>query len=176
MAKFVVLLRGVNVGGINIKMAELRRELTTLPCQQVTTLLASGNVLLTSEIPLAELKALIEAKLRESFGYDAWVILLPAARVDQLITATPFAADSATGHAYVTASSDPEALNELMALAGDLPGIVRIGPEAIAWQAPIGGTLDAPFGKLTAKAKFKSNITTRNLRTLIKLRDAADAL
>jgi hypothetical protein len=48
-----------------------------------------------------------------------------------------------------------------------------LGPEALAWLAPAGGTLDSPFSKLSSKAKYKASTTTRNLRTMIKVRDAA---
>ncbi|MGO4432944.1 pyridoxamine 5-phosphate oxidase, partial [Paenarthrobacter sp. RAF9] len=53
---------------------------------------------------------------------------------------------------------------------------VRLGPEASAWLAPAGGTLDSPFSKLSSKARYKASTTTRNLRTLIKVRDAVAAL
>jgi hypothetical protein len=36
--------------------------------------------------------------------------------------------------------------------------------------------LDSPFSKLSAKARYKSTTTTRNLRTMIKVRDATAAL
>jgi hypothetical protein len=46
----------------------------------------------------------------------------------------------------------------------------------MAWLAPAGGTLDSPFSKLSSKARYKSTTTTRNLRTMIKVRDATQAL
>jgi hypothetical protein len=46
----------------------------------------------------------------------------------------------------------------------------------MAWLAPAGGTLDSPFSKLSSKARYKSSTTTRNLRTMIKVRDATAAL
>ena len=54
--------------------------------------------------------------------------------------------------------------------------LTRLGPEALAWLAPAGGTLDSPFSKLSSKAKYKAATTTRNLRTMIKVRDAAAGL
>ena len=51
--------------------------------------------------------------------------------------------------------------------------LTRLGPEALAWLAPAGGTLDSPFSKLSSKPKYKASTTTRNLRTMIKVRDAA---
>jgi hypothetical protein len=46
----------------------------------------------------------------------------------------------------------------------------------LVWLAPAGGTLDSPFSKLSSKTKYKASTTTRNLRTMIKVRDAAIGL
>jgi uncharacterized protein (DUF1697 family) len=178
MTSYAVFLRGVNVGGINIKMAELQVALKLCPFSNVKTLLASGNVVLTSDLDPAALKRTFEACLRESFGYDAWVVVLPAERVADLVDACPYPPDDKSTHSYVTLSSDPAMLDELSAAAEASEGTVhqRLGPEALAWLAPAGGTLESPFSKVSSKPRYKSATTTRNLRTLIKVRDAAKAL
>jgi uncharacterized protein (DUF1697 family) len=178
MNSYAVFLRGINVGGINIKMAELRDALKTRPFSGVKTLLASGNVVLASDLPPSEVKAEFEACLRETFGYDAWVVVLKADRVAELVAACPYPADDASTHTYVTLASDTEALTELYDAGTALDGteLTRLGPEALAWLAPAGGTLDSPFSKLSAKPKYKSATTTRNLRTMIKVREAAEGL
>lgn len=176
MNSYAVFLRGVNVGGINIKMAELKEALKSRPFSAVKTLLASGNVVLASELPAAGVKAEFEACLRETFGYDAWVVVLEADRVAALVDACPYPADDTATHSYVTLSSDTGILTELHDAGRGLEGVelTQLGPEAVAWLAPAGGTLDSPFSKLTAKAKYKASTTTRNLRTLVKVRDAAE--
>jgi uncharacterized protein (DUF1697 family) len=175
MGSFAVFLRGINVGGINIKMAELREALKSAGFPDARTLLASGNVVLTSSLDAAAVKRECEKCLRETFGYDAWVVVLDAARVADLVTACPYPDDDKTTHTYITLSSDVGMLDELEAAGAALEGAEqkRLGPEALAWLAPAGGTLDSPFSKVTAKSKFKASTTTRNLRTLIKVRDAA---
>jgi len=174
MTNYTVFLRGINVGGINIKMAELRTALAALPLGAVKTLLASGNVVCTSGATAAEVKALVEGCLRENFGYDAWVVVLEAARLQAIIEACPYPADDKATHSYVTLSSEPGMLDELEAQGRELPGteLSRLSPESLAWLAPAGGTLDSQFSKLSAKARYKSTTTTRNLRTLLKCRDA----
>ncbi|MCY0905446.1 DUF1697 domain-containing protein [Arthrobacter sp. H14-L1] len=171
---YAIFLRGVNVGGINIKMAELKRALIQLPLHSVGTLLASGNIICRAALGPGELKSTVEKCLRDSFGYDAWVVVLTASRLAELIAACPYPADSGEQHSYVTLGSDPDILAELFALAEQLPDAdqVSLGPEAMAWQAPVGGTLESPFSKLSAKSRYKSSTTTRNLRTLVKVRDA----
>ncbi|HYH76990.1 MAG TPA: DUF1697 domain-containing protein [Arthrobacter sp.] len=178
MNTYAVFLRGINVGGINIKMADLTTALEASGFDSVKTLLASGNVVLASELGPAAVKKEFEDCLRTSFGYDAWVVVLTAQRVSELVDACPYPEDDKSTHTYVTLASDTATLDELDKAGAALEGTEqqRLGPEALAWLAPAGGTLDSPFSKISSKAKFKSTTTTRNLRTLIKVRDAATAL
>ncbi|MFF1382968.1 DUF1697 domain-containing protein [Arthrobacter sp. NPDC058288] len=178
MNSYAVFLRGINVGGINIKMADLRSALAERGFAGVKTLLASGNVALASPLGAAAVKKEVETCLRESFGYDAWVVVLTAARVAALVEACPYPAEDKTTHTYITLSSDTAVLDELFEAGSRLDGTQqqRLGQEAMAWLAPAGGTLDSPFSKLSSKARYKSTTTTRNLRTLIKVRDATREL
>lgn len=178
MNSYAAFLRGVNVGGINIKMADLQEALKSRPFTGVKTLLASGNVVLATKLDPAGVKAELEACLREEFGYDAWVVVLTAARVAELVEACPYPSDDASTHTYLTLASDTAVLSELYETGSALDGTetTRLGPEAVAWLAPKGGTLDSPFSKLSSKPKYKASTTTRNLRTMIKVRDAVAAL
>src|SRR6476620_1647611 len=178
MGSYAVFLRGINVGGINIKMADLRDALKTCGFTDAKTLLASGNVVLSSTLDAAAVKQECEKCLRAAFGYEAWVVVLDAARVAKLVDACPYPEDDRSTHTYITLSSDTAVLDDLEAAGSALESQVkpRLGPEALAWLAPVGGTLDSPCSKVSAKTKFKAATTTRNLRTLRNVRDAAAAL
>ncbi|WP_415854613.1 DUF1697 domain-containing protein [Sinomonas sp. G460-2] len=173
MTAYAVFLRGVNVGGINLKMADVKAALSRLPVTGVSTLLASGNAVLRSELGAAALKEAVQNALRESFGYDAWVIVMAADDVDATVGACPYPPDDDSTHTYVTLSTEPSVLDELWVLAA-ASGTehTRLSPVATAWLAPVGGTLDSPMGKATGKAKFKATTTTRNLRTMLKVQAA----
>ena len=70
-----MLLRGINVGGKNkVPMAELRKLLEDLGYSDVSTYIASGNVLLRSDRPAAEIKARIEEALPKAFRLDSELI------------------------------------------------------------------------------------------------------
>ncbi len=60
MTRLVALLRGINVGGIRIRMADLKEVFGGLGCENVRTVLASGNVLFDAEDDPATAKARIE--------------------------------------------------------------------------------------------------------------------
>ncbi len=68
MTSYLVLLRGINVGGRNkVPMAGLRQLLEDLSYSDVTTYIASGNVLLRSDRSAAEIKERIEEALPRTF-------------------------------------------------------------------------------------------------------------
>jgi len=68
MTKYVVLLRGINVGGKNpVTMARLREVLEELGYADVVTYVASGNVILRSKRGADRIKREIEAALPTAF-------------------------------------------------------------------------------------------------------------
>ena len=169
-----VLLRGVNVGGITIRSAPLKACLTAIDgVESAGTILASGNVLVRTSLDDAGLKAAAEAALRETFGYDAWVVVMPRERVEAIVAECPYPSDDETMHAYVTVSNDPGALDSIEAHAAELGEaggpMLRLAPDALAWQCPAGQSTQAPVAKLFAKTRYKSSTTTRNLRTFERL-------
>jgi uncharacterized protein (DUF1697 family) len=85
MSKYVILVRGINVGGKNkVPMAELKKCLEGLGFAEVLTYIASGNVILESDKPAAEVKELIEAALPRSFKLDSELIKVLVLTHDQL--------------------------------------------------------------------------------------------
>ncbi|MGZ4515421.1 MAG: DUF1697 domain-containing protein [Mycobacterium sp.] len=173
MTKYAAFLRGVNVGGVNLKMAEVARALTGAGFTNVRTILASGNVLLESSGRggAAAVRKKAEATLREGFGYDAWVLVYDLETVRAIVDAYPFDPEVDGYQSYVTFVADKAALDELAALSEDAGADERISPGAgvIYWQVPKGGTLDSTIGKTMSKPRYKSSTTTRNLRTLSKV-------
>jgi uncharacterized protein (DUF1697 family) len=68
MTAYLVLLRGINVGGRNkVPMAELRTVLEDLGFSNVSTYIASGNVLLDSDLSPAKVASTIEDALPKAF-------------------------------------------------------------------------------------------------------------
>lgn len=75
MGRYVVLLRGINVGGQNkLSMAALKAYLEELGHSDVTTLLASGNVVLSSTKSATALAGEIEKILPQKFKLDSKLI------------------------------------------------------------------------------------------------------
>ena len=168
MTRYAAFLRGVNVGGINLKMAEVADALADAGFTSVRTILASGNVLLESSAGTAAVRKKAEAALRARFGYDAWVLVYDIETVRGLVNAYPFEPEADGYQSYVTFVADAAVLDELAGLAGPQERIGR-GDGVIYWQVPKGTTLDSTIGKTMGKPRYKSSTTTRNLRTLAKV-------
>jgi uncharacterized protein (DUF1697 family) len=169
MTDYVALLRGVNVGGVTIKMADLAEVVRGLGYSDVKTVLASGNVLFTTPDAAPAAKKALEAALRDRFGYEAWVHVLTVDAIRTIIAAYPYPR-SVERHAYVVFAVKPEVRSELLAVELD-PAIEQAkgGNGVIYWSVPKGSTLDSAMGKAQSKASYKPWITTRNLNTLEKL-------
>jgi uncharacterized protein (DUF1697 family) len=175
MTTYAAFLRGVNVGGVNLKMAEVAAALTDAGFADVRTILASGNVLLESASGVAAVRKKAEAALRKTFGYDAWVLAYDIATLRAIDEAYPFEREVDGYQSYVTFVASPDGgagvLDELAAL-GEKAGAdekISRGDGVVYWQVPKGSTLDSAIGKTMGKPHYKSSTTTRNLRTLAKV-------
>jgi len=83
--KYVALLRGINVGGKNkVPMLALKQCLEQLGFSNVTTYIASGNVILESDNKPAAVKALIEEALPKCFTLDTEIIKVLVLSQDQV--------------------------------------------------------------------------------------------
>jgi uncharacterized protein (DUF1697 family) len=72
---YVILMRGINVGGKNrVPMADLRTCLDELGFANVSTYIASGNVILESDNHPNQVRAQIEGALTQSFKLDSELI------------------------------------------------------------------------------------------------------
>ncbi|WP_166984431.1 DUF1697 domain-containing protein [Paramicrobacterium fandaimingii] len=166
---WVALLRGVNVGGITVRSAELGALFHRLGFDAVRTVLATGNVVFTASGDQAQLKRRIESALEDEFGYDAWIVLLPFERLDGIIDAFPYE-ERDDRQPYVVFCSSDETLDELSDEAADSAGEhVTRGGGVLYWEVPVGSSTSTPFATLLAKSRYKPFTTTRNLRTLRKL-------
>ncbi|NLU82845.1 DUF1697 domain-containing protein [Rhodococcus sp. HNM0569] len=175
MSRFVALLRGVNVGGVTVRMAPLREVFESgLGFGSVRTVLASGNVVFDAEAgDAAALRRAIEDALRREFGYDARVFVLPHDVLSRIRAGYPFDDPAAADrNPYVVLVDDADALDSLAATAASLdPTVERVaaGEGVVYWEVTKGSTTSSRFGKALAARKLAPVVTTRNLRTLDKL-------
>jgi len=93
MTRYLVLLRGINVGGRNkVPMAALRELLESHGHTNVSTYIASGNVILSSDRTAAEIKRELEEALPRTFKLDSEqiaVLLLTRAQIRAVVRERP---------------------------------------------------------------------------------------
>lgn len=175
---WVALLRGVNVGGVTIRSADLAQVFRAEGFSEVKTFLASGNVRFRTAGERVQLKTRIEQALRDAFGYDAWIVLVSRDELAAAVASFPFDAEDAARQPYAIFCADEAARTALLETAATAdppldPDIdpVAGGPGVVYWSPPKGRTLDTPFAKAMARAKspWRTATTSRNLRTLQKI-------
>lgn len=151
-------------------MAELADLVEGLGFAEVRTVLASGNVLFETADESDSAAARLETALRDRFGYEAWVHVLPLDAIRRIVYAYPFERGRDGWHDYAIVAVRSEVREELLAVELD-PEAERAAPGegVIYWTVLQGSTIDSRLGKVQAAARMKPSITTRNLNTLEKL-------
>jgi uncharacterized protein (DUF1697 family) len=88
---YVVLLRGVNVGGARpLPMAGLRDALTAAGHRDVRTYVQSGNVVLSSRASAASVTTTVHREIADVFGLDVPVVVRTAAELADVAAHNPF--------------------------------------------------------------------------------------
>jgi uncharacterized protein (DUF1697 family) len=92
MARYVALLRGINVGGRNkVAMADLRQIAESLGHTEVATYIQSGNMVFTSPDSSASgLADALERAIAERLGVQPAVVVLSGTDLAQVIADNPF--------------------------------------------------------------------------------------
>lgn len=166
-------LRGINVGGRNIKMLDLRNSYESLGLLNVKTYLQSGNVRFDSQTNDPELvEQSLEASIAETFNYPAKVFVYYFDYIEQVVGRYPFDMSDERFHYYVIFTSDKMIAIELVSLANesnnDLEQIAY-GDGVVYWKVLKGQTINSPFSKNLLKNSIKDFHTTRNIRTLTRI-------
>ena len=171
MAKYIAFLRGINVGNIRIKMADLKTVFEALGYQDVATYQQTGNVVFSTDQALETIKPDLEKTLSATFHYEAFVLLYAFGDLADLLAQYPFERDE-MHHAYLVFLGNEAVLEELKTLAATLDEAdnhIAFGKKVLYWKVPVGQSTDTLFAKILGKAKYKGSTTTRNMNTLEKM-------
>jgi len=172
MQTYVSLLRGVNVGGRIVKMADLKTCYEKVGCRDVVTLLQSGNVIFSSKLPSAKaVQAKLEAAVSKQFGYPAKILVYRQDELKPLAEAYPFDSSDENFQHYIIFLR-PQLAQKLVAAAVDLNSKIEqvaAGNDVVYWRVQKGMTLQSKFGKTLSRPAFKDFHTNRNLKTVRKL-------
>ncbi|MGE5575352.1 MAG: DUF1697 domain-containing protein [Ignavibacteria bacterium] len=169
MRRFVVFLKGINVGGRTVVKEKLKEAFTSLGFQNVSTYKQSGNVIFETETAnLQDVTAIIEEKLRNTLGYEVAVLVRTIPQLKSIIDLDPFKKQDTKGSSFLVTfltfepSSFPLQL-PLMIPKSSAQVISTKGTEVFSVTHGGGeGALPNPF----LESKLKVKATTRNLNTI----------
>lgn len=171
MTQFCAFLRGVNVRGTNMKMAEVCQVFSAAGMQQVRAVLASGNILFQSKENVEHLKPKLEAAMAAHFDYEAFLFIKNQEEVQHIYERCPYAAQE-DFHRYVFIGEAPisQVLMQKFELATKASREAgQIVDDVFYWLTPKGQTLESSFGKVLGQKNLKDQFTSRNLNTLSKI-------
>lgn len=175
---YVVLLRGVNVGGANkLPMKDLCAMAAELGFDEVSSYIQSGNLLLRSDRGAEAVGVAVGDGIAERFGFRCAATVRSASQLAAVVAASPYAAIATDHtHLHVTFLIAPATGADAMAsLAGlDLPSYapetLQVVGEEVHLHLP-NGIGRSRLATDLAKRKHAVNGTTRNWRTVSELAD-----
>lgn len=91
MGAQVALLRAVNVGGNKLPMKELKAMGEEAGFEDVSTFIASGNLIFRADDPPERVRAILEARLESFFGKPMDVLVRSARELTDLVKINPYA-------------------------------------------------------------------------------------
>ena len=165
--KYAVLLRGVNIGGRKVKSQELKDCFTKAGFSNPQTVLATGNVVISSKKSPEQLKVQIETSLLAAFNFPIEVLVIGCDKLARIVKHYPFNNVGPEFHRYIIFKDAPSEPPD-MELERELEA-VQSGDEVLYWRVLKGHTLDSDFAKQSARTARARFSTTRNMNTLEKI-------
>jgi uncharacterized protein (DUF1697 family) len=167
---YIALLRAVNVGGTGkLPMTELAKMCEAAGFAKVKTYIASGNVVFTSSLGEAKVKAALEAAMELYAGKPVGVMVRTAAEMAAVRDANPF--PDAPGNRVIAIFLDESPPKDAANHATQ-----RKDEEIALGSREIYVRYDEGMGESKLKIPAAKTGTGRNMNTVAKLAEMAAAL
>ena len=154
MNDYVSLLRGINVGGRMVKMADLKDCYESIGFSEVKTVLQSGNVTFTTNIyDSMALEEKLEEAVTKRFNYNAKIFVISVENMRLILRNYPYDASDETYQHYIIFIR-PEMAEQLYEQGSNLKSDmdeITLGNNVIYWKVNKGSTTQSPFSKLLGK-------------------------
>jgi len=176
MSRTVALLRAVNITTRPVKMERLRALFAEMGLANVSTYIASGNVLFDGDGAHAVLEERIEAHLATALGFEVATFLRTPDGMAAIAARQPFAAadrEAAFGLmvAFLKARPDEAATARLLAHRSDSDDFAVHGRE-VYWLRRAQQS-DTNFSGARLERAMKMPATVRSITTVRKLAELA---
>lgn len=159
MDTYIVLLKGINVGGHKkVPMADLRELLTKSGFLDVKTYIQSGNVILkSSEIDFSKIEDIIQNAIMTHFGFEVSVLAKTREGLKQIFDASPFPEEKKVKSYFTMLHTTPN--TDLVKITSEK---IYEGEEYFIIKDCIYFYCEKGYGK----AKFNMNFFERKLKTI----------
>jgi uncharacterized protein (DUF1697 family) len=169
--QYVAFLRAVNVGGRIIKMTELKKIFESAGLADVSTFIASGNVIFSSPKPAARLEPHIEAALQKALGYTVVTILRSVADVAAVAAYQAFpprvVGDASLHVGLMQTQPAPAGVKAALLLQTDIDEL-RVHGREIYWLGRK-GVAESTISMAKVEKALQTPVTFRNVNTVRRL-------
>jgi uncharacterized protein (DUF1697 family) len=170
--RHVAFLRAINVGGRVVKMEQLRRLFTAMGFGDVSTFIASGNVIFESTSKAtADLEKKISSALEKGLGYPVAVFIRSALEVAAIAKHQPYEeAELNEGSLFVVLLPDTIGAKDKKIIASLETPVdwLRVNKREIYWRAGR-NFRDAQFSPARLEKVLGRPATFRNVTTMRKI-------
>ncbi|MCL2090674.1 MAG: DUF1697 domain-containing protein [Micrococcales bacterium] len=174
MTRYCAFLRGVNVNGRKMLMKDVKGVAERAGLRDVVTVLATGNVVFSSDETAQAVAVQLADALREHYGEPVFLFVKDAAQVDAMVGAVPFE-DDPDRHVYAfvcDAGFEDTLLARFQTVTPVVGETASVNQGCFFWQVPKGSTLDAGFSKTLGDPRMRAQLTSRNISTMRKVQAA----
>ncbi|MDR1015448.1 MAG: DUF1697 domain-containing protein [Coriobacteriales bacterium] len=171
MATYCAFLRGVNIGGKTMRMAEACDALQAAGLTGAVPVLATGNLVFESDMPQGELRGSLEQALSERFGDTVSLFVKSAEEVVSMLASAPFE-ENAELHTYALICEpgfEATLRDEFDKVTPSEGEAAKVSNGVFYWQCRKGATLDSGFSGVLGRKSMRDKFTSRNIRTVAKI-------
>ena len=154
-----------------MKLAEVWQVIEDAGMINVSSILASGNIIFSSDRDTDELKNILEKAMSEHFSYEAFLFIKSQAEVENIRNEHPFEKNDGL-HLYGFVGNtgvEQVLMKEFETALKTESEKARIADGTFYWQVPKGNTLDSTFGKVLGKKSLKDQFTSRTMNPFEKI-------
>lgn len=167
------LIRGINVGGKTLPMANLRAICERIRLKDAQTYIQSGNIFFESGKSNSDIERALENGIEKDFGYTVTAMVREPELFEHLIDSNPFEGRDPKFLSVTILGQSPKA--ELVATLDSVDhgeDEFRVEKDAIYIYCP-GGYGNTRLTNNFIESKLQTRATTRNWRTFNKLLEIA---
>ena len=181
MNKFIVLLRGINVGGKRkLPMQELRELCESLGYSNISTYIQSGNVVLEADATAAALAEQLQQAILREYDFEVPVVVLSAEEFLQAYHSNPYLPAEPTDKLHLSFLHDAptpevaEKFKESTAAANSLTADNCSLHKQLVYVSCEGSYHKGKYSNNYLEKQLKVSATTRKWKTVQRLVDMVE--